>query len=299
MQTAQQEETLDYFNRFAQNWRDKAEGWNALRKFNVIAARNNCALHVGDTMEHVEYALDVGCGTGELVIDWAKRGIKAIGIDFAPDMIKLCVEKAQAEQAPLAEFVCASIYDYLPEGIKFDLIAANGFIEYVSDEQFSAFLDQMKKLLSPRGRLVVGSRNRLFNIVSFNAFTDMERKANCLDALVDEAMLVAAASDNTSLIAALEQYKTDLPRHEKHPATEIGVSVRHQYTPAELVQRFQRHGLRTVGLYPVHYHGLTPTVKAQEPEIHVQIANLVQALAYDRPSLIPLASTFMVDATHL
>ncbi len=295
-QTPQQRQTLKYFNRVAGNWRQKAEGLNAKKKFNVIAARNDCVLHVADTMKEVRTALDVGCGTGELVIDLAKRGIDAIGIDFAPDMISLCKEKAAAEGAKKASFLHASIYDYAPVGISYDLIAANGFIEYVSDEELDRFLAHMATLVSPQGRLVVGSRNRLFNIPSLNDFTVMEKENGSLLSLIDEAMLIANGKDQQSLIKDLILRTTHYPRHERHPDTGIGVTIRYQYTPAELIDRMARHGFETVALVPVHYHGMTPMMKAKHPEIHVQIAELLQSIAEDSPSLIPFASTFMITA---
>lgn len=295
-QTPQQRQTLEYFNQFAGNWRQKAEGLDAKKKFNVIAARNNCVLHVADTMGEVKTALDVGCGTGELVIDLAKKGIDALGIDFAPDMIFLCKEKALKEDVKKASFMHASVYDYAPAGVSYDLIAANGFIEYVSDEELDRFLAHMATLVSPQGRLVVGSRNRLFNVHSLNDFTTMEKENGCLGSLVDESMCIANAKDQQSLIKDLAGRTTAYPRHERHPDTGIGVAVRYQYTPAELVGRMAHHGFETVALVPVHYHGMTPAMKAEHPEIHVHIAELLQSIAEDSPALIPFASTFMLTA---
>lgn len=36
--------------------------------------------------------LDVGCGTGQLAIHVAKLGIRSVGVDFAPDIIRVAEE---------------------------------------------------------------------------------------------------------------------------------------------------------------------------------------------------------------
>jgi ubiquinone/menaquinone biosynthesis C-methylase UbiE len=40
--------------------------------------------------------LDVGCGTGRLLLDYLQRGIDIEGVDNSPDMLALCRQKAEA-----------------------------------------------------------------------------------------------------------------------------------------------------------------------------------------------------------
>ena len=42
-----------------------------------------------------EPALDVGCGTGRLVLDYLQQGIECDGVDNSPEMLALCREKAR------------------------------------------------------------------------------------------------------------------------------------------------------------------------------------------------------------
>ncbi|MDP9237463.1 MAG: class I SAM-dependent methyltransferase [Chloroflexota bacterium] len=42
-----------------------------------------------------EPALDVGCGTGRLVLDYLQQGIDCDGVDNSPEMLALCREKAR------------------------------------------------------------------------------------------------------------------------------------------------------------------------------------------------------------
>jgi ubiquinone/menaquinone biosynthesis C-methylase UbiE len=39
--------------------------------------------------------LDVGCGTGRLLLDSLAQGIAIDGVDVSPDMLAICAEKAQ------------------------------------------------------------------------------------------------------------------------------------------------------------------------------------------------------------
>jgi SAM-dependent methyltransferase len=43
-----------------------------------------------------EPALDVGCGTGRLVLDYLQQGIDCDGVDNSPDMLAICRDKARS-----------------------------------------------------------------------------------------------------------------------------------------------------------------------------------------------------------
>jgi ubiquinone/menaquinone biosynthesis C-methylase UbiE len=43
-----------------------------------------------------EPALDVGCGTGRLLLDYLSEGLDVDGVEVSPEMLKLCMEKAKA-----------------------------------------------------------------------------------------------------------------------------------------------------------------------------------------------------------
>src|SRR5205814_1707307 len=40
-------------------------------------------------------ALDVGCGTGRLVLDYVQQGIDVDGVDNSPEMLAICRRKAE------------------------------------------------------------------------------------------------------------------------------------------------------------------------------------------------------------
>ena len=96
MTTKQQQEALEYFKEHAEDWRSEAEGLGSA-EVNVIEQRNRYVLQIADEIPVIRSFLDVGCGTGELVCHIARHGIKAIGVDYAQEMIDLASQKALDE----------------------------------------------------------------------------------------------------------------------------------------------------------------------------------------------------------
>jgi SAM-dependent methyltransferase len=70
-------ETWDLFRGDTSAWPDRAFYLEAIRRFG-------------------EPALDVGCGTGRLLLDYAARGIDIDGVDNSAEMLELCRRKGVA-----------------------------------------------------------------------------------------------------------------------------------------------------------------------------------------------------------
>jgi 2-polyprenyl-3-methyl-5-hydroxy-6-metoxy-1,4-benzoquinol methylase len=289
----QQGETLSFFSGFATQWREKAEGQAA--KVNVIAQRNGAVLRVRGDLPQCRNALDLGCGTGELVIDLAQAGVDSTGIDFAPEMIAKCEEKKARHGVANARFRCGSLFDHDAPPESFDLISGLGLIEYISPAELDRLIATATGWLRPGGALVLGSRNRLFNFVSFNDYTAMERSLGTCDTLCAEAVALSQAVDFPAFVQAADGLSRDLPQPTAHPRTGIGVAARYQYTPAELVRRGRSAGLIATTLFPVHYHGLPVGVGAEHPDWHADLAETVYRAAPEDHRLVPFASSFVLD----
>jgi 2-polyprenyl-3-methyl-5-hydroxy-6-metoxy-1,4-benzoquinol methylase len=293
MTTTQQQESLEFFRRHAPVWRDKAEN-RINAKVNVIEQRNGFVLQIAKERTRVDSFLDVGCGTGELVCDAAANGIRATGVDYAPEMIKLASKKAQDEGNKKAAFTCSSIFEFALEPGTYDLISANGFIEYISLKELHDLFDLVARALAPGGSFVVGSRNRLFNLVSMNAYTLEEIKAGASEQLQREAVQWGTG---TGIEKALELQAAPLQAAEtKHATTGIDVVTRFQYSPVQLINLLKGHALEAVEVYPIHIHGVPPSYKQADPELHVHVANTLQASARHNTRLLTQSSSFMVHA---
>lgn len=60
-----------------------------------------------------DFLIDLGSGDGRTVITSAKRGTKALGIEYNPDFVSLAKENAAKEGvASMAEFIKADVFEY-------------------------------------------------------------------------------------------------------------------------------------------------------------------------------------------
>ena len=289
----QQQEALDYFRRHATQWSSKARE-NSASRVNAVRQRTDYVLHVIQQRQATEMTLDVGCGTGDLVLDVARRGVRSVGIDFAPEMIQIATERAGKENLSLARFDCTSIFDFDMSNAVYDCISANGLIEYITREQLLQFIAMTYQALNKGGSLVIGSRNRLFNLFSLNGFTEQEIEADAAAPLLRESIAIMKAA---SLDELLSLESPPLPKEEvSQVKTNIDVSLRLQYTPSQLMKLLHSAGFELVDIYPIHIHGIAPQLKDLYPEMHVEVSNILQAHALDRREFVAQASSFMVHA---
>ena len=289
----QQQQTKAYFEQSALDWQSKAISLG--RNYNVIEARNNAVLSSIEKMGGIKKFLDVGCGTGQLVLEVAKSGVDAMGIDFAKDMIAQCEINRNAAGVE-ATFINGSFFDLPPQHNNFDVISAQGFIEYIAPAQMEEFFGRCFDLLRPGGALVVGSRNRLFNTISLNKFTRLEISLGTLESLVSEAISIHESTSQAAMFESLRKHEQIYPQPTSHPITGIGVDIRYQYSPAELIKRLRGHCFSPQFLFPVNFHGLPIAIKSEQPDFHSELAMLVEKLAPLDNRLIPYCSTFVLEA---
>lgn len=97
--------------------------------------------------------LDIGCGDGDLAIEFAKRGATVNGIDVSTAMVGAAKEHAERENVEMGFEVGAA--DRLPFGPeRFDLVTAITILCFIDDA--SAVFREIAHVLRPGGRLVIG-----------------------------------------------------------------------------------------------------------------------------------------------
>jgi trans-aconitate methyltransferase len=107
-----------------------------------------------------ELVLDVGCGSGELTQEIARRGANVVGLDASADMLI----KAR-QQFPNLDFRLADAANFkLPE--QFDAVFSNAALHWVPAAE--AAIRQMYRHLKPGGRLVaeLGGQGNVAQIVT-------------------------------------------------------------------------------------------------------------------------------------
>ena len=118
--------------------------------------------------------LELGCGTGRIMLPMLRAGAEVCGIDSSRAMLGVCVEKLAREPEALrdrAHLMLADMRDFTL-GRHFALAVApfRGFQHLLSVEDQLACLDRIRVHLSPGGRCVLD----LFN-PSLKALTDPSR----------------------------------------------------------------------------------------------------------------------------
>lgn len=291
-QTGQQGQTLDYFRAHADDWQRKA----VAADYSNIENRHNAVLAAMRAYPEGSTLVDVGSGAGQLAIEASKRGWNAVGVDFADEMVALS-EKNNAEAGANARFVRASIFehDIAPDSV--DVISAQGFIEYISLAQLDQFLELVRGWLKPGGALAVGSRNRLFNLHSLNAFTELEQALGTTDRLLTEARLMQTAESHDAAVAALAELGFEYEQPETHPVTGVKVDTRYQFSPSDLMTKLGRHGLAARRIYPVHFHAL-PTSLLADPALKAmnrQFARHASDEWIEDWRIVPYSSSFVME----
>lgn len=289
----QQEQTLRYFKANAQSWQSDATN----RDYSLVQNRHNAVISVINDSKNIATLLDIGCGTGQLVVETAQRGIESCGIDFAEEMISVC-EKNRESAGVEAKFECVSFFDAHLEKNYYDVISAQGFIEYITLSQLDLFFSKCFSALKNGGSLVVGSRNRLFNLHSINRFTQLEIEQGTILNLLSEASILHTSTTQEEAIAALSMLgRIDLQLNS-HPNTGgVKVNVRYQFSPADLIYRSKHHGYKPNAIFPVHFHAFPiNSIAANDlKNLHNQIAKIFSSEKIRDHKLVPYSSSFVLQ----
>ena len=114
--------------------------------------------------------LDIGCGTGEPMVDFLNAGHAVLGIDKSPEMItKSQANLAAANFEPsLVSFGDMEMPEGLPEE-PFDCFVALGAVYYA--EKFGVTMRGLVDRLPPGGHFIFSLRNELFSLFSLNNYT--------------------------------------------------------------------------------------------------------------------------------
>lgn len=105
---------------------------------------------------HAEKIIDLGCGTGLLSHELAKRGHRVIGVEPAVDMI----EQAKRKYNNQAQWIIGG-YEKLATEMQSDMTIMTGHVAqfFLEDVEWNAALRAIHTAMKPTGYLVFESRN--------------------------------------------------------------------------------------------------------------------------------------------
>lgn len=101
--------------------------------------------------------LDVGCGTGIITAEFARRGLNATGIDVVPEFIAVAQEKH-----PSVSFAVGTAEKLPFPDQSFDFANLSSLLEHVKD--WRQTLREAARVLRPEGVLYLSTNNRLWPI---------------------------------------------------------------------------------------------------------------------------------------
>jgi SAM-dependent methyltransferase len=109
--------------------------------------------------------IDLGCGTGRLLVPFARRGYWMLGVDLSPGMLRVAGEKAAAARVTVHRLQANIVeLDGLRDG-SFDyaacLFSTLGMVTGAAERR--RVVGHVYRLLRPRGRFVLHVHNRWFS----------------------------------------------------------------------------------------------------------------------------------------
>ena len=102
-------------------------------------------------------AVDLGCGSGQVSIPLAERGVKVTAVDVSPQMVQRLHERvAGTEVAQSMSGVVCSIEEFSLPDASVDLVVSNYALHHLRDRDKEAVVRSAVRWLRPGGKLVVG-----------------------------------------------------------------------------------------------------------------------------------------------
>lgn len=100
--------------------------------------------------------LDLGCGTGRVLLPLAEKGIEVVGLDNSPEMLQLCRRKLETAGLQ-ANLVLGDLREFDLQGKEFGTILVPGFSVQLlrEDRELDAFLACCRRHLREDGQLVL------------------------------------------------------------------------------------------------------------------------------------------------
>jgi SAM-dependent methyltransferase len=104
---------------------------------------------------HGQPVLDVGCGTGRLLLDYLADGIDIEGVDNSPEMLQLCQQKAQQRELHPVLYCQPMEALELPRSYRTILVPSSSFQLLTDQQQAQEAMRHFFSHLDPSGVLVM------------------------------------------------------------------------------------------------------------------------------------------------
>lgn len=132
-----------------------ALGWDPLR--GDTSAWEDRSFYLARIREIGEPALDVGCGTGRLLLDFLALGIDIDGLEISPDMVAILRDKARRAGLDVGDRIHVQAMESmdLPRRYQVIIVPSSSFQLVVDPPAASATMGHLFRHLRPGGALIM------------------------------------------------------------------------------------------------------------------------------------------------
>ncbi len=121
---------------------------------------------VGNLLPRRGRMLDIGCGTGKLLLEAGRRGVRGVGIDASPTM--LSIARRESEKRNLGRrlrFETGNALDLDISIEPFDLVVSTLMTSELQPDELHRFMNRAAKLVKPDGIVAIGDEGYPTGIV--------------------------------------------------------------------------------------------------------------------------------------
>jgi ubiquinone/menaquinone biosynthesis C-methylase UbiE len=100
--------------------------------------------------------LDLGCGTGHMLLRYSGKCPEQIGVDHSPEMLDIARRKLAAQNGTVS-FVVSDVQEYLERysGEAPDFVTCVGFLHHLQMDELKEMIGLIHGVLAPGGQLLV------------------------------------------------------------------------------------------------------------------------------------------------
>ena len=130
-----------------------------------------------------ELVLDLGCGTGRMTLELARRGYDMTGVDYSPEMLDIARSEAEREGLSDILWLCQDMREFELYGtVDLAVCCLDGINHITKKNELSKVFSLVHNYLVPDGLFIfdVNGRHKFENIYADNSFVMEEDGGVCV-----------------------------------------------------------------------------------------------------------------------
>ena len=129
-----------------------------------------------------ELVLDLGCGTGKMTLELARRGYDMTGVDYSPEMLEVAREAAEKEKLDVL-WLCQDMREFELYGtVELAVCCLDSLNHLTNAKDVEKLFSLVHNYLSPDGLFIfdINGKSKFENLYADNTYAMEERGAVCI-----------------------------------------------------------------------------------------------------------------------